>query len=65
MKNKILQYITSDNYSKKTIDELSCSLNVEPLEFKDFVKAINELEEEGIIYITNKGYIHDSKKVNI
>ena len=24
-----------------------------------------KLEEEGIIYITNKGYIHDSKKVNL
>ena len=65
MKERIVQYITSDNYSKKTMDELSCSLNVDALEFKDFVKAINELEEEGIIYITNKGYIHDSKKVNI
>lgn len=65
MKEKILNYINSSNYSKKTVDELAVLLNIEPLEFKDFIKTVNELEDEGIIYISHKGHIHDSKKVNI
>ena len=47
MKNKIIEFISSDSYTKKTVEELSLSLNVSALEFKDFVKAINELEDEG------------------
>lgn len=65
MKEKILNYINNDNYGKETVEQISCSLNVDAIEFKDFVKAINELDEQGLIYITNKGHVHDSKKVNV
>ena len=65
IKEKIIEYINNDNYKKENIDELALSLNVSSIEFKNFVKAINELENEGIIYITNKGYIHNANKVNI
>lgn len=65
MKEKIINYISSDKYSKKTVEEISTFLNIQALEFKDYVKAINELEEEGLIYITNKGFVHYGPKVNI
>ena len=65
IKNKLLDYISSNNYSKENVNELSLSLNVDALEFKDFVKAINELEDEGIIYITSKGYVHNAKKIGV
>ncbi len=65
IKEKILNYISSIEYNKENIDELSFSLNIDALEFKNFVKAINELEEEGILYITSKGFIHLAQKVNI
>lgn len=65
MKNKIINYISSDNYSKKTVDEIATFLNIDAFEFKDYVKTINELEDEGIIYITNKGFVHYGPKVNI
>ena len=41
------------------------SLSVDALEFKDLIKAINLLEEEGVIYITNRGYIHNAAKINV
>ena len=65
MKEKIINYISSDKYSKKTVEEISTFLNIQALEFKDYIKAINELEEEGLIYITNKGFVHYGPKVNI
>ena len=65
MKEKIINYISSDKYSKKTVEEISTFLNILALEFKDYIKAINELEEEGLIYITNKGFVHYGPKVNI
>lgn len=65
IKEKIIEYISKDDYKKESIDELSLSLSIPTEDFKNFVKAINELEDEGIIYITNKGYIHNASKVNI
>ena len=65
MKDKIINFISSDTYTKKTVEELSSSLNVQALEFKDFVKAINELESEGTIYITSRGYIHNAEKIGV
>ena len=65
MKDKIISYISSSSYRKETIDELSMSLSVDALEFKDLIKAINLLEEEGVIYITNRGYIHNAAKINV
>ena len=65
MKEKIINYISNDTYTKKTVEELSSALNVEALEFKDFIKAINELEDEGTIYITSKGFIHNASKINV
>ncbi len=65
MKEKILKYLSSLEYGKENIEELSSSLSIDALEFKDFVKAINELEEEGMIYITSRGYIHLASKINI
>ena len=41
------------------------SLSVDALSFKDFVKAINELDDEGVIYITSRGYIHFASKINV
>ena len=54
---KIIEYISSNSYGKENVNELSLSLNVDALEFKDFVKAINELEDEGVIYISSKGFV--------
>ena len=65
IKERLIEYLQSDNYSKKTIEELSVFLNVDAYEFKDLVKALNELEEEGITYTTSKGFIHNAKKINI
>ena len=65
MKEKIVKYISSSSYNKENIDELSMSLSVDALSFKDFVKAINELEDEGVIYITSRGYIHYASKINV
>ena len=49
MKEKIVIYISSSSYNKENIDELSMSLSVDALSFKDFVKANIELEDEGVI----------------
>ena len=65
MINKIINFISSDTYTKKSVEELSSSLNVQAEEFKDFVKAINELEEDGTIYITSKGFIHNAAKIGV
>lgn len=65
MIEKIIKYISSEIYTKKTVEELSNALNVQALEFKDFVKAINELEEDGTIYITSKGYIHNAARIGV
>ena len=65
IKERIIEYISSSNYTKKTASELSSFLNVDAYEFKDFVKALNELEEQGVTYTTNKGYIHNASKINV
>ena len=65
IKERIIEYISSSDYTKKTASELSSLLNVDAFEFKDFVKAINELEEQGVTYTTNKGYIHNASKINV
>ncbi|MCI5746121.1 MAG: ribonuclease R [Erysipelotrichaceae bacterium] len=65
MKEKIVEYISSSSYSKESIEELSLSLNVDALSFKEFVKAINELEDDGTCYVTSKGYVHYARKINI
>lgn len=65
LKEKIIEYISNSNYRKESIEELSVSLSIDAFSFKDFVKAINELEDEGIIYITSKGHIHNASKINV
>ena len=65
IKERLIEYISQESYSKKTIEELSCLLSVDAYEFKDLVKAINELEEEGFTYTTSKGYIHNAEKINV
>lgn len=65
MKERILMHISDKKYEKKTVEELSFALNVSPLEFKDFIKAINELEQEGLVHISKKGYIHYAPNISI
>lgn len=65
LKEKIVNYISTNSYNKEKVDELFLSLSLENNLFKDFVKTINELDDEGVIYITNQGYIHNASKLNI
>ena len=65
IKEKIIEYISNESYSKKSASELALSLNVDAYEFKDFVKALNELEEKGITYTTSRGYIHLASKIDV
>lgn len=65
LKEKILQLIQSPDYQKMTINEIEKKIKVPLDSFTDFVKIINELEENGLIYMTSKGYIHDAERLNI
>lgn len=65
IKDRIIEYISNESYSKKSASDLALSLNVDAFQFKDFVKALNELEEKGITYTTSKGYIHYASKIGI
>ena len=42
IKDRIIEYISNESYSKKSASDLALSLNVDAYQFKDFVKALNE-----------------------
>lgn len=65
LKEQFYRIIQDPNYQKMTVDEIEKKLNLTPIEFKELIKIINEFSDSGVIYITNKGYIHDAKRLNI
>ena len=64
-KKLIYDLINSDDYNKMTLDEIAISLNVPNEDFTSFVKAFNELDNEGLLYVSKKNYIYLAIKQNI
>ncbi|MEJ8751325.1 ribonuclease R [Lagierella sp. ICN-221743] len=55
IKEKILEYISSEDYMPRTSEELCMIFNIEPKGRRDFVNVLNVLEKEGLLITTAKG----------
>ena len=56
-KELILNYIMDKNNKATTLEMLADIFSVDSLEFKDFVKAFNELDEQGLVLLSKKNTI--------
>ncbi len=65
MIERLKKLLQTDTYTKMTSLEISSFFGLSAKEHIDLIKAINQLEEEGYIYISKNGYIHMAKKLNI
>ena len=65
MIDRLKKLLQSESYTKMTSLEISSFLGLQGQEHAILIKAINQLEEEGLIYISKNGYIHLSSKVNV
>ncbi len=55
IKEKILEYISSKDYTPVTSEELCMIFDIEPKFRRDFVKVLDELEKEGHVLKSSKG----------
>ncbi|MFC3041350.1 ribonuclease R [Virgibacillus xinjiangensis] len=66
MKEKILNYFKESGTKPLAVDEIEESLELEDaVEFKELVKALNELEEEGELVRTRKNRFGLPEKMNL
>ncbi|MFC2947205.1 ribonuclease R [Virgibacillus sediminis] len=66
MKEKILNYFKESGTKPLAVDEIEKSLQLEDaVEFKELVKALNELEEEGELVRTRKNRFGLPEKMNL
>ena len=56
-KQLILDYIMDKHNKAIDIDNLSIVLGVSAEDFKDYIKAFNELDDQGLIFMSKKGLI--------
>ncbi|MBR5515006.1 MAG: ribonuclease R [Clostridia bacterium] len=57
IKEKILKFIKEENYRPKTMDGIYTELISQGVDFVEFFQAVNSLEKEGEIIITQRGKI--------
>ena len=65
MIQKLKDLVLSKDYEKMNPSEIASTLNVSNEDFKELVKAINQLEEEGLIHVSKEGNIFLASKLNI
>jgi ribonuclease R len=64
--NKILDFMREDAYKPMTVQELEESLNIEEsVQFKELVKALVKLEEDGLIIRTRSNTYGVPEKMNL
>lgn len=64
MKNKII-YLLENKKENWTISQWAEYLQITAEEYKNFIKIINQLEEEGTVYISKNGNLFLAEKLNI
>lgn len=55
LKNKLLEYIESNDYPGDTKEELAKHFNIDVDEYRAFFKALIDMEKEGLVYLSKKG----------
>ncbi|MDO5018279.1 MAG: ribonuclease R [Lagierella massiliensis] len=55
IKEKILDYISTEDYTPITAEELCMVFDIEPSFIKEFTKVLKDLEKDGLILKSNKG----------
>jgi len=65
IKEKVLELVTNKDFTKKLPNELFSLLGLDDTFFKEYIKTINELEDECVIFISKNGYLHNASKLSI